>query len=39
MEIIAVDDEQLSLDGIIAALGKINIDANVKGFKKASEAL
>ncbi|MBR4515646.1 MAG: response regulator [Lachnospiraceae bacterium] len=39
MEIIAVDDEQLSLDGLIAALSKVNIDANVMGFKKASAAL
>ena len=39
MEIIAVDDEQLSLDGIVAALGKINLDAKITGFKKASAAL
>ncbi len=39
MEIIAVDDEQLALDSVMSALKKINIDANVAGFRKASEAL
>ena len=39
MEIMVVDDEQLALDNVMLALEKLNLDANVAGFKKASEAL
>ncbi len=39
MEIIAVDDEQLALDGILLALKKLNVNAKVTGFKKVLDAL
>ena len=39
MEILVVDDEQLALDNMLLSIEKLNIDANVYGFKKVSEAL
>ncbi len=39
MEIMVVDDEQLALDNVMLALEKLNLDANIAGFRKASEAL
>ncbi len=39
MEILVVDDEQFALDNILLAIEKLNINANVAGFKKVSDAL